>query len=96
MGRDIKHKKTTKGVVTTIVKREGDSDVAIKLWYDIAPVFFMTTIHGIRRNKWPYFPAYIRLRRRLKETSNAPPSVRANFDISVTSDQAKMFFDHDF
>jgi hypothetical protein len=30
IGRDVKHKKTTKGVVTTIVKREGDSDVAIK------------------------------------------------------------------
>jgi hypothetical protein len=29
MGRDVKHKKTTKGVVTTIIKREGDLDVAV-------------------------------------------------------------------
>lgn len=62
----------------------------------MAPVFFMTTIHGIRWDRFPHFPVHMRLRRRPKETSSAPANVIHNFDIPVTKQQAKMFLEHHF
>jgi hypothetical protein len=47
MGRTVERKRTTKGVTRIKKTWEGGDDVAIKLWFDIALVFFMTTIHGI-------------------------------------------------
>ena len=96
MGRYVEHKRIIKGI-TRIEKRwERDNDVAIKLWFDMAPVFFMTTIHGIRWDQWPYFPAIMRARHRPKEASTAPANIIHNFDIPVNKAQARFFLEHNF
>jgi hypothetical protein len=82
--------------VVTIQRVWGGDDVAIRLWFDMALVFFMTTIHGIQWDRLPHLPAIIRARRRPKETSSAPTNAVHNFDIPVNKAQANMFLEHDF
>jgi hypothetical protein len=69
--RYIVERKHITNSVTYIEKTwEGGDNVAIKLWFNIALVFFITTVYNIRYNYTPYIPAIICLRCQLKETSS--------------------------
>ena len=67
----VERKRIANGVTRIKKTWEGGDDVAIKLQFDIALVFFITTIYSICYDRTPYILAIMRLRRRLKETSFA-------------------------
>jgi hypothetical protein len=75
MGRIVKRKHIANGITRIEKTWEGRDNVAIKLWFDMALVFFMTTIYGIRYDHTPHIPVIMRLCHWPKETSFAPANV---------------------